>query len=81
MGAYAGYTTENYAALLNTLAKITGKFMLSSYPNDYLAKSVLKNNWHMQEIRMKQSMRDSQNKRPEKTELLVTNYLTDNLFS
>jgi DNA adenine methylase len=46
MGHYGGYTAQNFEDLLKVLAGIEGKFLLSSYPSDILAKYVRENAWY-----------------------------------
>lgn len=44
-GHYKGYTIENFTELLETLANIKGKFILSSYPSKVLNKYISKYKW------------------------------------
>lgn len=43
---YKGYTIDDFEKLLQTLATIKGKFLLSSYPSDILKKYTKAHNWH-----------------------------------
>lgn len=71
-GHYGGYTQQHFDALLNTLAEIKGKFLLSSYPNQSLAKFSAKYNWICEGVDMHLSSANGANKR--KTEMLTRNY-------
>lgn len=44
-GHYDGYTIEDYESLLETLAGIKGRFLLSSYPSDVLKKYTKQYGW------------------------------------
>lgn len=70
MGHYAGYTKENFAKLLETLAHIKGKFLLSSYPSKILAEYAKRYGWKTAEVNRNLAMRKVKNK----TELLTANY-------
>lgn len=74
MGHYDGYTEEDFAALLETLSLLQGKFLLSSYPSDQLERYVKKQHWHMIKIDMALPM--SARRTPKrKTEVLTGNFL------
>lgn len=47
---YDGYSIEDFERLLDTLSKIEGKFLLSSYPSPILKKMVKANGWHQHSI-------------------------------
>jgi DNA adenine methylase len=68
-GHYDGYTQEDFDGLLNLLASIRGKFLLSSYRNNSLRDCVKRNGWHTVELRMACSMTKRQ-----KIEVLTANY-------
>jgi DNA adenine methylase len=70
-GHYSGYTEENYITLLELLSTIKGKFLLSSYPNEPLARYVKEKGWYYKECDMPKSA-GSQGKR--KIEALAWNY-------
>ena len=55
MGHYRGYTEDDFKRLLNTLSKVQGKFLLSSYPSAILTDYVATHNWHYREIEMTKS--------------------------
>ncbi len=71
-GHYGGYTQEHFSKLINALSVIKGKFLLSSYPNDYLAKMTKKMNWKSKGVDKQLSA--SSNKSRRKTEVLTWNY-------
>lgn len=71
MGHYGGYTVEDFERLLQACAALQGKFLLSSYPSDLLAKYTKEYNWH--QIEIDQGCAASRN-RKRKTEVLTGNY-------
>lgn len=75
-GHYNGYTIEDFERLLDTLAKAEGKFLLSSYPSDVLAKYVKKHGWHQMKIKQQVSVAHNNSTRPPKikVEVLTANY-------
>ena len=75
-GHYSGYSEADYIKLLEVLATIKGKFLLSSYPSEILNKYIEKNNWHIQSFdKMLSSSKGIEGKpRKRKTEVLVANY-------
>ena len=77
---YAGYTEENYEALLKALEVTPAKFMLSSYSTPILTRYVEKNKWISKEIEMAKSGTGKKGTR--KVEVLTMNYLPTqiNLF-
>lgn len=75
-GHYSGYTEGNYIKLLQTLTKVKGKFLLSSYPNDILDVYIKEFGWHLKSFDKPLSAKkvtDGQT-RPRKIEVLVANY-------
>ncbi len=70
-GHYGGYTQENFNELLQTLSRIKGKFLLSSYPNDELTKCVEEYGW--KQIELTQSLHSSSTKGKKKIEVLTFN--------
>ncbi|SDG71244.1 DNA adenine methylase [Dyadobacter soli] len=48
-GHYAGYSTEDFRALLDACAGMQGKFLLSSYPEDVLMEYREKHGWKVQD--------------------------------
>ncbi|MFK5855365.1 MAG: DNA adenine methylase [Bacteroidota bacterium] len=71
-GHYGGYTQEHFDGLLNTLAGVKGKFLLSSYPNDNLAKMAKKHKWHTKKVELHLSASNKTGRK--KTEVLTANY-------
>jgi len=71
-GHYGGYNQEHFNNLLETLSKIEGKFLLSSYPNEMLDKYRKKCGWHNADVDMALSASTQANRR--KTEALTANY-------
>lgn len=72
-GHYKGYSKDDFARLLTTLAEIKGKFLLSSYPSDVLEEFTLKHNWRSKKIEMTKS---AGGKGAKKVEVLTYNYDT-----
>jgi|GEM_PF-245527 len=72
-GAYSGYSQEDYKLLLNTLSKIKGKFLLSSYPEDALKEYRYKFNWFTQDHK-KRLLVTKRKEFKYKTECLTSNY-------
>jgi len=75
MGHYDGYTIEDFELLLQSLSKIEGKFLLSSYPSDLLKAYTKNNNWHSFQIEMAVPI---SNKGKRKIEVLTANYPIEN---
>jgi DNA adenine methylase len=75
MGHYRGYEEIDFEKLLIQLSEIKGKFLLSSYPSELLAKFVKKHKWHQQKIEMPLCMGvNPKVKTKIKTEVLTANY-------
>lgn len=74
MGHYRGYTGDDFEKLLAMLSKIKGKFLLSSYPSDLLAKYVKKNGWHSKAYEMQLCVQGAKKGNRRKTEVLTANY-------
>lgn len=72
MGHYGGYTLENFTELLETLKKIKGKFILSSYPSDVLQHYINDNGWFKLEYQSKVAI--SPLVKHTKTEVLTANF-------
>jgi DNA adenine methylase len=79
MGHYGGYSRQDFANLLNTLANIKGKFLLSSYPSDLLKEYTQKQGWKTFVIHRKLGMRKEGERN--KTEVLTMNYEIDRASS
>lgn len=73
-GHYSGYTWENLEELLTLLAAIKGKFMLSNYPSDLISKYSAENNWPTRRISLKKDSCLVQDRKAQKTEVLLMNY-------
>lgn len=75
MGHYDGYSLTDYTELLDTLSKIKGKFLLSSYPSEVLDEFTKKYGWKTKSFDMRISVNakcEQRNKR--KVEVLTANY-------
>lgn len=68
---YKGYTIQNFTQLLDTLSKMKGMFLLSSYPNEILLKYTKKNKWNHKEMAINC---DANNGKKKKRECLTWNY-------
>jgi len=55
MGHYGGYTETDFKGLLNALSKVSGRFLLSSYPSGILSEYVTQYGWKYREIEMQRS--------------------------
>ncbi|MDR2806244.1 MAG: DNA adenine methylase [Dysgonamonadaceae bacterium] len=69
MGHYGGYTVEDFQHLLQLLATLKGKFMLSSYPSETLTEYTLKYRWNMIEYDLPRAAGGGR-----KVEVLTMNY-------
>jgi DNA adenine methylase len=70
MGHYSGYTEGSFVNLLETLAHIKGKFLLSSYHSEVLTEYTKRYGWKTKEVNRDLAMRKVKNK----TEVLTMNY-------
>ncbi len=70
---YGGYRAEDFERLLQLLARIKGKFLLSSYPSDLLRKYARRNKWFVKTINANICVQGA--KKRKKTEVLVGNYI------
>jgi len=75
-GHYTGYSETEYTKLLETLTKVQGKFLLSSYPSTLLEQYTEKNGWYTRTFEKPLTARKSQKgiKRSTKIEVLTANY-------
>jgi DNA adenine methylase len=73
-GHYDGYTQEDFDGLLNLLATVKGKFLLSSFRNETLGKFIKKKSWHSFEVSMVCSMTNKTGKTRKKVEVFTANY-------
>jgi hypothetical protein len=71
-GHYGGYEQSHFNELLATLAKVKGKFLLSSYHNEELSKYVEQYGWYQKEITMHLSSSNAVGKN--RLEVLTANY-------
>ena len=71
-GHYKGYTEDNFTDLLNVLKEVTGKFMLTMYPNDVLDKYIKEHNWNV--VKVERLISAARHKRRKQIELIVMNY-------
>ncbi len=75
-GHYAGYTETDYIRLLDTLSKVKGKFLLSSYPSEVLDSYIQKYGWKTETINKPLCAGNigKGNNRKRKIEVLTANY-------
>jgi DNA adenine methylase len=71
-GHYAGYGESEYKLLLDKLAKLKGKFLLSSYPSTLLNTYIKKYKWRVQKVSKAVAVTKHTNK--QKVEMMVFNY-------
>ena len=76
-GHYEGYTQEDFYELLELLATIKGKFLLSSYPNDALLSARERYGWRSMDIVQNLSVSGKGTEGKSKTECLTFNYQLD----
>lgn len=74
MGHYKGYTEQDYESLLKMLARIKGKFLLSSYPSEILDRFIKKYKWQVLKKEMLVTVNIKGGNPKKKVELLVANY-------
>jgi DNA adenine methylase len=77
-GHYKGYTENDFRELLELLAGIKGKFLLSSYSNEILSKYIMNNKWHSLEFKKYLCLSSNLKKTKNKTEILTANYDLNN---
>lgn len=77
MGHYKGYTEEDFRALLEMLAAIKGKFLLSSYPSDILTEFIDRNGWYTLKKELIVTVNIKSGNEKKKTEILTANYPID----
>lgn len=73
-GHYAGYSQEEFNALLDVLDGLRGKFLMSSYANERLEEHAARNGWQMAKVDMRSTACVNDTRRREKTEVLTANY-------
>ena len=70
-GHYAGYSADDFKKLLDVLAAVKGKFLLTCYPSDIVDTYILAHGWHIERVEM---LLNAGNKGKKKVECLVRNY-------
>ena len=75
-GHYVGYNKIDYTKLLDTLSKVQGKFLLSSYPSNVLDKYIQNNGWYTKtyDKTLSASKGIEGEKRKRKVEVLTANF-------
>ncbi len=74
-GHYDGYTIEDFTRLLEVLARIQGRFMLSSYQSPVLTQFTAKNKWQTECFKMTVAVQNTSTKpKKQKIEVLTYNY-------
>ena len=71
-GHYSGYTSDDFKNLLDTLSKVKGKFLLSSYEGEMLDEYIKANGWYVKKFDKPLSANKRKKKR--KIEVLTANY-------
>jgi len=73
---YGGYTHADFRRLLETLSKIQGKFLLSSFPSELLDEYIAKHGWYTKTFQKSLSSQKVKigESRSQKTEVLTANY-------
>lgn len=71
-GHYGGYSIHDFERLLETLADVRGKFLLSSYPSEILEKYVKKYGWYQKRVEQRVSVNKGSGKK--KIECMTANY-------
>lgn len=74
-GHYGGYTEDDFRRLLDTLAGVKGKFLLSSYPSLLLDGYIKRYGWHVRTFQSKVSVNKGSGRGKLKTEVLTANYI------
>lgn len=73
-GHYGGYTEGDMRRLLDTLAVVNGKFLLSSYPSELLDGYIKQYGWHVRTFQSQVSVNKGSGRGKVKTEVLTANY-------
>lgn len=73
-GHYKGYTEQDMRNLLDLLATVKGRFLLSSYPSDLLSGYIKQYGWKFRTIEQKVSVNKGSGRGKLKTEVLTANY-------
>lgn len=73
-GHYKGYTEADFEALLQLLADIKGKFLLSSYPSEMLTQYTDRHGWHSLRRELLVTVNAKGGNHKKKIEVLTANY-------
>lgn len=73
-GHYDGYTEADFTELLDTLASIKGKFMLSSYPSELLKRYAKQYGWNMWSVEQGVSVNAKSGYLKRKVEVITANF-------
>lgn len=73
-GHYDGYTEKDFESLLETLSKIKGRFLLSSYPSELLTRYTKQFGWHTESSEHKVSVNNKSGYQKRKVEVFTANY-------
>lgn len=73
-GHYAGFSEQDMRELLDTLAVVQGKFLLSSYPSELLASYINQYGWQSRSIEQRVTVNAKSRIPKMKTEVLTWNY-------
>ena len=73
-GHYNGYSINDFAALLELISGLQGKFLLSSFRYDILTEQTAKNGWSQFEITMNKSVTANSGQSLQKIEVFTANY-------
>lgn len=73
-GHYKGYTEDDFIRLLNSLTKLKGKFLLSSYNSDILQKYIKDFGWNHKQMEQHLAVMGKRDEQRTKTECLTWNY-------
>jgi DNA adenine methylase len=71
-GQYSGYTEAQFTQLLDTLTQVKGRFLMSSYPSDVLARFTKKHKWETAEVEKRLAVHPGA--KGKKIEVLTANY-------
>lgn len=71
---YDGYTIDDFERLLQTLSKIAGKFLLSSYPSPILKEYTKEHDWYTESLEQVVSVARKKDGRKVKREVFTANY-------
>ena len=74
MGHYSGmFNEQNLRELLDLLASLQGKFMLTMYPHDLISEYVSRHGWHIHAVQRQVTACNAKNRRRQE-EWMVVNY-------